>query len=160
MPMDNDNLELLIFKKINGEVEFPKTNDYQLAMKSKSGKLQIIEKLPKHWSDSDDIYYLVNTKKRWYKILWGTRDTSISTKAHGEMTLSMMNPLRFLNKTMPDGNFRVRDLQLYLSDLITEYLVSSQLIKLLPDKLLKGLNESLEDFGVEVTTLDLYKGAH
>lgn len=158
--MDKDNLELLIFKKIATEKDIPKTKEYQLVIKSNVGKLQVVEKLAKNWADNGDLYFVVNTQKRWYRIHWGTRDSSLSIKAHGELTISMINPLRFLNQILPDGLFRVKDLQLYMSDQVTNYLKSSQQIKLVPEQLRHDLNEELEMSGIEVTSLDLYKGAH
>lgn len=160
MPMDKDNLEILIIRKITTEKDIPKTKEYQMVVKSMIGKLQVVDKLPKHWAENGDHYFAVNTQKRWYRILWGTRDHSLSIKAHGELTISMINPLRFLNHILPDGLFKARDLQLFMSDQITNYLRTTQLIKLVPEQLRQHLNEELETSGIEITSLDLYKGAH
>jgi hypothetical protein len=158
--MDKDNLEVLIFRKVLSDIDIPKLKEFQLVAKSKTGKLQIVEKLPKNWSENGDNYFVVNTNKRWYRILWGTRDRSISTKAHGEMTIAMINPLRLLHNILPDGSFLVRDLQIYMSERLTEYIKQSQQVKLVSDKILKELNGELESLGVELTTLDIYKGAY
>lgn len=152
-----DALDQLIYKKISDEKPMVKSEDYKIAHRSSNGTIGFVSKKQKS-TPSTEIYYLVNYIKRWYRLLWGTNSSTSRVKAHGEITLIINNPLRFIYKT-DYSTFCVKDLQLILINEITSLLNHSYEQAYDTNSLLNLLNDKFENFGLEITNLDLRKGA-
>jgi hypothetical protein len=158
--MHVDDLNKLIFKKIESTDGIPSTKEFQTVMVGSNGKAQIIQKLPRNMLQDGNKVFTLNTSKRWYRIYWGNRAQSSSIKAHGEMSVAMINPVRFLHKLHSSDFFTVRDFQILLSEQVTSLLQEISGPRINPDEVRKKLNEDLEIYGLEISVMDFYKGAH
>jgi hypothetical protein len=76
------------------------------------------------------------------------------------MSVAMINPVRFLHKLHSSDFFTVRDFQILLSEQVTSQLQEISGPRINPDEVRKKLNEDLEIYGLEISVMDFYKGAH
>jgi hypothetical protein len=158
--MHVDDLSKLIFKKIESADSIPSEKEFQTVMVGSNGKAQILQKLTRNMMQDGNKIYTLNTSKRWYRIYWGNRAQSSSIKAHGEMSVAMINPVRFLHKLHSVDFFTVRDFQILLSEQVTSKLQEISGPRINPDEVRKQLNDDLETYGLEISVMDFYKGAH
>ena len=147
-----DALDQLIYKKISNNKVISKNDDFKIAIRSSNGTIGYTSKKQKN-ANANETYFLVNATKRWYRLLWGTRERSLQVKGHGEITVMLTNPLRFLHKT-DYSSFHVKDLQIFISDEITNHLYNSTELEFDVNKVQAALNEKFETYGLEVTRLD------
>ena len=153
-----DEHNLLIFKMIHDDESVAVPEGYKLVFQETNGTIQFVSKKTKG-NGQFGKYYLVNSSKRWYRILWGTRSMSTSIKAHGEITVMIINNLRFVHK-LHKPMFNVKDLQLFISDQMTIYLDEKIDGSFGINEVLSDLNEEFESYGIEVSLIDFYKGVN
>lgn len=153
-----DDHNLVIFRMIQEDETLVIPEGYKLVLQDSNGTIQFV---PKRNKVNNQLakYYLVNSTKRWYRVLWGTRGSNSALRAHGEVTLMLINNLRFIHK-LQNPIFRVKDLQLFISEKLTNYLDDKIDRSLKNNEVIKDLNEDFEQYGIEVSLIDFYKGVN
>jgi hypothetical protein len=154
-----DDIDKVIFKKIESSKDIPLTKEMQTVLVGSNGKVQVLDKVPRNINQEGTKYFSLSTAKRWYRIPWGTRSPSSAIKAHGEMSVAMVNPMRFLFKLQSEDLYTVRELQILLSEQITAKVQDITGKKFLVEDIKKKLNDNLELYGLEISVMDVYKGA-